>query len=109
MSKSIFLLFFFFLVYLAIKSQKKLQKQRKIKELEKITDSPFSYVIAELVAVAGGIYLALLLLVTFLEISLPERLVLYDWSLDFLATLALLLALLQPIFLALYYKIGQWF
>ena len=39
-------------------------------------------------AVAGGIYLALLLLVT-LEISLPERLVLYDWSLDFFSNTSL--------------------
>ncbi|MDD2212401.1 MAG: hypothetical protein PHS83_00885, partial [Clostridia bacterium] len=59
------------------------------------------------VAVAGGIYLALILLTSFLKISMPERLVFFDWSVDYLAAIAIVLALFQPIFLALYYKISH--
>ena len=42
---------------------------------EDAVESPASLAIGELVAVAGGIYLALTLLATFLKISMPERLV----------------------------------
>lgn len=107
MGKIFFCLFLLLLFSLAVKTKKGLRKQRSIAELENIIESPISFAIAELVAIAGGIYLALILLTTFLKVSMPERLVFFDWSVDYLAAIAILIALLQPICLALYYKLGH--
>ncbi|HHY06325.1 MAG TPA: hypothetical protein GX532_05045 [Clostridia bacterium] len=107
MGKTICFLLFLFFVLVAVKTKKSLQRRRNITQLENIVESPASFAIAELVAVAGGIYLALILLTSFLKISMPERLVFFDWSVDYLAAIAILIALLQPICLALYYKISH--
>jgi hypothetical protein len=107
MGKMIFFLLLLFLVLFAVRTKKGLQRMRNITQLENIVESPASFAIAELVAVAGGIYLALILLTSFLKISMPERLVFFDYSVDYLAAIAIILALLQPICLALYYKISH--
>ncbi|MGI6589008.1 MAG: hypothetical protein ACOX2N_09690 [Peptococcia bacterium] len=107
MGKIVFFLLLLLLVFLAVKMKKSLQRMRNIAQLENIVESPASLAIAELVAVAGGIYLALILLTSFLKISMPERLVFFDWSVDYLAAIAIILALLQPICLAIYYKISH--
>jgi hypothetical protein len=58
--------------------------------------SPLSEAIVELVALAGGIYLSLLLLVSFLKIDLPDRLNFLGLDTDPLALFALVLTVLQP-------------
>jgi hypothetical protein len=98
---------FLLLVLAAIKTKKRLKRWRDIADLDHAVESPTSYAIGELVAVAGGIYLSLVLLASFLKISMPERIVFYSWSFDCLALIALFLALLQPIFLSLYYRITK--
>lgn len=64
--------------------------------------SPASRALAELVAVAGGIYLSLVLLVSFLKINLPEAITIGRVQVDPLAIVALLVALLQPVFFSLW-------
>lgn len=58
--------------------------------------SPLSQALANLVGVAGGIYLSLVVMVTFMELQLPERVQVSGLSLEPLATLAVLIALAQP-------------
>ncbi len=58
--------------------------------------SPLSKAVSELVGIAGGIYLALELLTSFLSIELPEKVAAYGLSLDPLAVLSIVLALSQP-------------
>ncbi|MGI9860349.1 hypothetical protein SDD30_03060 [Moorella naiadis] len=67
--------------------------------------SPASRALAELVAVAGGIYLSLVLLVSFLKIELPEAVAIGQVRVDPLAIVALLVALLQPLFFSLWPRI----
>ncbi|MGI6144623.1 MAG: hypothetical protein GX092_06470 [Clostridia bacterium] len=105
MGKIMFFLIFLIVFGIAVKTKKKLRHARNLTRWEDAVESPASLAIGELVAVAGGIYLALTLLATFLKISMPERLVFFDWSVDYLAAIAIVLAILQPIVLALYYKI----
>lgn len=107
MLKYILIASFLLLVLAAIKTKKRLKRWRDIADLENAVESPTSYAIGELVAVAGGIYLSLVLLASFLKISMPERIVISSWSFDYLAAIALFLALLQPIFLSLYYRLTK--
>lgn len=58
--------------------------------------SPFSLALGELLGVAGGIYLVLVMLVSFLGIAIPERVELLSVRFDPLALSAVLLALVQP-------------
>jgi len=58
--------------------------------------SPLSQALANLIGVAGGIYLSLVLLCTFIELQLPERVHLGQFSLEPLATISIILALAQP-------------
>ncbi|MBE3571632.1 MAG: hypothetical protein IMW95_01580 [Moorella humiferrea] len=64
--------------------------------------SPVSRALAELVAIAGGIYLSLVLLVSFLKISLPETIAIGGFLVDPLAVVALVIALIQPLILGLW-------
>ncbi|HHY36505.1 MAG TPA: hypothetical protein GX518_02305 [Firmicutes bacterium] len=58
--------------------------------------SPLAEALGELLAVAGGIYLALLMAVSFLGLEIPERIRLGSLLLEPLAALSVVLALLQP-------------
>lgn len=58
--------------------------------------SPLSEALANLIGVAGGIYLSLVVMTTFVELEIPHRVQLAGLSLEPLATLSIVLALLQP-------------
>lgn len=68
-------------------------------EEENTKSSPLAQAIRDLVAVAGGVYLSLVMLVSFLKLDLPEKISLYGISLDPLACIALGLAIIQPLFM----------
>lgn len=63
--------------------------------------SPLSKALVQLLAMAGGIYLALISLSTFISLELPHRINAYGLGFDPLAGLAILLALIQPFMLRL--------
>lgn len=105
MWKILFLLILFVLVFLAVRSKKILLRMRTKAQMENAVDSPTSIAIGEVVAIAGGIYLSLIMLTSFLKVNMPERISFYDWSVDYLATIAIAIALLQPILAALYYRL----
>lgn len=63
------------------------------------TSSLLSQAIVELLAVAGGIYLALVMVVAFLQLNISQKVVLGTMQIDSLAFLALMMALLQPFIL----------
>lgn len=65
-------------------------------------DSQLSIALAELIATAGGIYVSLLLLFSFLDLSLPGKMVVLGIQVDSLATISLGVALLQPIIVAIF-------
>jgi len=69
--------------------------------LEGAVASPASLALGEIVAVAGGIYLSLVLAASFLKMELPEKIMIASLALDPLALIAIIIALLQPIVLGL--------
>ncbi|WP_425060913.1 hypothetical protein SCACP_16730 [Sporomusa carbonis] len=60
--------------------------------------SPFSNAVQDLVSTAGGVYLSLVLIVSFLKIELPERITIGILSFDPLAMTSIGLAVIQPMF-----------
>lgn len=60
--------------------------------------SQISQALSNLVGVAGGIYLSLVVAFTFIDLKLPERVQLYGISMEPLAALSILIALAQPYF-----------
>ncbi|OPX86237.1 MAG: hypothetical protein A4E53_03147 [Pelotomaculum sp. PtaB.Bin104] len=88
------------LVLLSVKERIFLCRYRE-KNWEAIGESkssPFSQALVNLIGVAGGIYLSLVLLCTFLELDLPMRVNLGRYSLEPLATISIILAIAQPYF-----------
>lgn len=86
------------LVILSVRERVKLQKFRD-KNWDVIGESkssPLSRALANLIGTAGGIYLSVVLLVTFLELKVPERVNVMNLSMEPLAAISIVLALIQP-------------
>lgn len=64
--------------------------------------TPLSDAIISLIGMAGGIYLSLILLFTFLDVMVPNRIRLGHMEMDPLAAFAIGLAILQPFFIRLW-------
>jgi hypothetical protein len=100
--KGILALILIGLVAWAVRTRVKLKRIRGVDNVESTVASPASIALGELVAIAGGIYLSLVLLTSFLKLSLPEKVCIYDNLLiDPLALAAIAIAILQPLFLSL--------
>lgn len=66
--------------------------------------SPLSLAVQELLATAGGIYLSLIMLVSFLKLTIPATISLFELSLDPLASISIGLAIVQPMIYKVLYK-----
>lgn len=66
--------------------------------------SPLSLAIQELIAVAGGVYLSLLMLISFLKLDVPQKILLFQMWIDPIACIAILLSIIQPFFIRLFCK-----
>lgn len=69
--------------------------------------SPLSQALAGLVGTAGGIYLSLVLLSTFLGLELPERVWLWGVQVEPLAALSITLAVIQPFVLRVWHYVRR--
>lgn len=75
-----------------------LQKRNMMDQVpDGIINTFLSEALAQLVGVAGGVYLSLIMLVSFLELELPSKISLAGITMQPLAFIALGLAILQPI------------
>lgn len=63
--------------------------------------SPFSEAITNLIGMAGGIYLSLMVFFSFLELDLPTRVRVLSLSVEPVAAVSFALALVQPFVLRL--------
>ncbi|MGF7186942.1 hypothetical protein GGQ84_003081 [Desulfitispora alkaliphila] len=94
----LFALLFLLLLYWAVK-QKVIIKVKNL-ALDKTPDSPksspASEAITELVATAGGIYLSLVTLTSFLEIEVPEKITVLTVQVEPLAFISIGITLVQP-------------
>src|SRR5690606_34287321 len=75
-----------------------LQKRNQYDQLPEAPISTFlSEALAQLVGVAGGLYLSLIMLVSFLELEVPARVTVLGLTMQPLALIALTLAIVQPL------------
>ena len=74
-------------------------KSQQVEVPEHARPSPFSTALQELIATAGGIYLSLVLLVSFLQIDIADQWVISGIKMDPLAFIALVISIIQPLFL----------
>lgn len=92
------------MLFWAVRTKLFLKRRRSEKILEGAVESPVSLALGEIIAVAGGIYLSLVLTASFLSISMPEKVSIASTTVDPLALAAVVVAVLQPIGLSLYYR-----
>ena len=90
------------LISLTLSVWQRIKYFRKTLDANNMKISPLSLAIQELVAIAGSIYLSLVMLVSFLKLDIPTTIIIFDFSIDPLAFFALSLAIIQPLFLHLY-------
>ncbi|HZK17912.1 MAG TPA: hypothetical protein VFD15_01225 [Clostridia bacterium] len=102
---SIGVVFMFVLVLLllivSVRERIKIRQYRDWDILGESKASPLSQAMANLIGVAGGIYLALVVLIAFLEIPIPSRINILWLSVEPLAAVAVFLAIIQPFMLRL--------
>jgi hypothetical protein len=67
-----------------------------------VQQTVFSIAVQELVATAGGVYLSLIALVSFLKLDIPEKLAVAGISFDPIALLAIGVAVIQPLWRRLF-------
>ncbi len=70
--------------------------------------SPISQAVLNLVGLAGGIYLSLVMLLEFLKVELPSRIPLGQIQVEPLAALSIGLAIIQPFVLRLFMLRRRW-
>lgn len=96
----VFSLIVFLIVILSLRER---VRQRHMREKDwgfigEAKSSQVSQALTNLIGVAGGIYLTLVILATFLELQLPERVTFGRISLEPLAAISILISLAQPYF-----------
>lgn len=69
-----------------------------------IKSSPLSLAIQELIAVAGGIYLSLIMLISFLKLDIPDKILCFQVWIDPVACISILLSIVQPFFMRIFGK-----
>ncbi|NPV53573.1 MAG: hypothetical protein HPY71_08615 [Firmicutes bacterium] len=87
------------LVFLSIRERvasRVKRSEEKEPSLPEPRSSPLSEAIVEFVGTAGGIYLALIMLINFLKITVPERASFFGVKLDPVAALSIFLTIIQP-------------
>ncbi|WP_366921733.1 hypothetical protein MFMK1_002148 [Metallumcola ferriviriculae] len=99
----IFLSILSILTLLAAREKQRLRNLISRNLSDDTIDSPFSKALTDLVGIAGGIYLSLIMLITFLGIHIPEKVALFGIDIDPIAVVAVLMTLLQPLALRLWY------
>nr|WP_041274580.1 hypothetical protein [Desulforamulus reducens] len=101
-------LFATFFVIFSMKERMRVKQMRK--EWDAIGESKSSALsesLAGLVGTAGGIYLSLVMLTTFLEIDVPSRVSISVVSLEPMAAISFILAVLSPFFNRIFYGLKR--
>lgn len=107
MNSGLLVFTFIVLLLIAISLKARIRQYRRAKDWDAISEaksSPLSQAVLNLVGTAGGIYLSLVLLQTFLEVDLPGQISIGSVTLEPLATLSIALAIAQPFVIHLWSK-----
>jgi len=99
----IILLFSLFVIW-SVRSKIYLNQKRR-KDLPEVISNPVSQALTQILGTAGGIYLSLVMLASFLGLEVPEKVLFGQWSIDPLAFFSLSITLLQPVIMRVLQKI----
>lgn len=93
------------MVFLSLRERVRLYQYREANWdiISESKPSPLSKALTNLIGVAGGIYLTLVVLVAFLEIHVPSRVKIFWISVEPLAALAIIMAIIQPFVLRIWH------
>jgi hypothetical protein len=97
----ILILFFLLLTFSLLQ---RLKRYRQMNGTNEIKISPLSLALQELIAISGGIYLSLIMLVSFLKLDIPDKIMIFELSIDPVACISILLTIIQPFFMKIFYK-----
>jgi len=100
----IIIILFSLLVIWSVRS-KIFLNQRRQKDLPEVISSPVSQALTQILGTAGGIYLSLVMLASFLGLYVPEKILFWQWYIDPLAFFSLSITLLQPVIMRVLQKI----
>lgn len=93
-------------ILLSLRERIYLHSYRQTKQFpQEPINSLISQAIANLVGVAGGIYISLMMVTSFLGLVFPESIEILGLSLEPLALVSLFIAIIQPWLSKLYYSI----
>ena len=82
-------------------------EQMPARQVEGVS-SPMSRAIQATVGYAGGIYMTLVMLASFLQVEVPQKVIITnEFRVEPLAFIAVILALIQPFFLIIWDKIKR--
>lgn len=100
---TVVIIFSLAVLLLVVLSLRERMRQRFLREKDwgfigEAKSSQISQALTNLIGVAGGIYLTLVILATFLELQIPERITFGRISLEPLAAVSILISLAQPYF-----------
>jgi hypothetical protein len=100
---AVVIIFSLVVLLLVVLSLRERMRQRYLREKDwgfigEAKSSQLSQALTNLIGVAGGIYLTLVILATFLELQIPERVTFGRISLEPLAAVSILISLAQPYF-----------
>jgi len=90
------IVFLFVAVSVRERVRLRLMREKDWSIIGEAKSSHISQALTNLVGVAGGIYLILVVLVAFLELNLPEQVQVGNISLEPLAAVSIFIALVQP-------------
>lgn len=91
-------------IFLAAAVASRMRNNRYRQEMD-VVSSPLAEAISQMVGIAGGIYLSLIMLASFLGLNWPDKIFVCNMFIDPLALVAIFLACLQPIVLAILRRI----
>lgn len=90
------ILIFILLIILSVRSKIFLNRNRQ-KDLPEVISSPVSMALTQILGTAGGIYLSLVMMASFLGLDIPQKVLFWEWSIDPLAFFSLSITILQPL------------
>ncbi len=92
--------FLFFMGILSLSVLKRIYSREQLSKLKNLpTDpiqSPLSQALSDMLGTAGGIYLALLMLVSFLKIEIPSMIDIFGMEIEPMAFISIVITLIQP-------------
>ena len=99
MSIKIMVLTLIIMVLLVLSIRERMRRKKMLRS--EIIRSPLADAFAQVVGTAGGIYLSVVMLVNFLELNVPSRVELISIGFEPLASISVLIAIVQPFVLRL--------